>query len=365
MLGRAPASRRSGSSGPCSTRRRARSWTCSSTPGTSPPPPTSPPTSTPSSSTPARRCSSPTCPNAAGPPASSAPPSTSPTTPAPRIGSSPPWVDAVTDPDPVEATLQAISHRGRRAMLRLAWDAERTSSELADAAGLSRSAASQHLKVLRDAGLVQVRVDANRRLYRVDPATARHPPGVPRRLLGRPPRRPEAHRRGHPPPPTSARSGTAREARRANHRDRRPAARWSTSSSPTPSTSSDGWPPPPRSTPGSAAPSAGPTPTATPASGSSSSSFPPAASSSPTAGNDPTSRSRPGRPPSRSPSNRTPRGTRLRLVHRGLAGPMADAHAGGWANYLARLAVAADGADPGPDPLAGERVPPAADLRLR
>ena len=64
--------------------------------------------------------------------------------------------------------MQAISHRGRRDMLRLAWDAERTSSELADAAGLSRSAASQHLNMLRDAGLVHVRVDANRRLYRVD-----------------------------------------------------------------------------------------------------------------------------------------------------------------------------------------------------
>ena len=76
----------------------------------------------------------------------------------------------MTDPDPVEDALAAISHRGRREMLRLAWDAERTSSELADAAGLSKSAASQHLKVLRDAGLVHVRVDANRRLYRVDPA---------------------------------------------------------------------------------------------------------------------------------------------------------------------------------------------------
>jgi DNA-binding transcriptional ArsR family regulator len=75
----------------------------------------------------------------------------------------------VTDPDPVEDALAAITHRGRRAMLRLAWDAERTSSELADTAGLSKSAASQHLKVLRDAGLVHVRVDANRRLYRVDP----------------------------------------------------------------------------------------------------------------------------------------------------------------------------------------------------
>lgn len=76
---------------------------------------------------------------------------------------------AVSDSDPIEETLHALSHRGRRTMLRLAWDAERTSSELADAAGLSRSAASQHLKLLRDAGLVRVRVDANRRLYRVDP----------------------------------------------------------------------------------------------------------------------------------------------------------------------------------------------------
>jgi len=71
--------------------------------------------------------------------------------------------------DPIETALHAISHRGRRAMLRLAWDAERSSSELAEAAGLSRSAASQHLKVLRDAGLVHVRVDANRRLYQVEP----------------------------------------------------------------------------------------------------------------------------------------------------------------------------------------------------
>jgi DNA-binding transcriptional ArsR family regulator len=71
--------------------------------------------------------------------------------------------------DAAEAALQAISHAGRRSMLRLASDRERTATELADAAGLSRSAASQHLKVLRDAGLVHVRADANRRLYRVDP----------------------------------------------------------------------------------------------------------------------------------------------------------------------------------------------------
>jgi DNA-binding transcriptional ArsR family regulator len=53
-------------------------------------------------------------------------------------------------------------------MLRLVWNRERPASELADAAGLSRPAASQHLKQLKEAGLVTVRVDANRRLYRAD-----------------------------------------------------------------------------------------------------------------------------------------------------------------------------------------------------
>jgi uncharacterized protein YndB with AHSA1/START domain len=55
-------------------------------------------------------------------------------------------------------------------------------------------------------------------------------------------------------------------------------------------------------------------------------------------------------------------GTRLRLVHRGLSDPMADAHAGGWSNYLGRLAAVAEGRDAGPDPLAGERVPAAFEL---
>ncbi|MEZ5217790.1 MAG: SRPBCC domain-containing protein [Ilumatobacteraceae bacterium] len=60
----------------------------------------------------------------------------------------------------------------------------------------------------------------------------------------------------------------------------------------------------------------------------------------------------------------TARGTELRLVHRGLEGPMSDAHAGGWTNYLDRLAVRAEGRDPGPDPLAAGRVPTRAELGL-
>jgi uncharacterized protein YndB with AHSA1/START domain len=59
------------------------------------------------------------------------------------------------------------------------------------------------------------------------------------------------------------------------------------------------------------------------------------------------------------------RGTELHLVHRGLEGPMADAHAGGWDNYLSRLAVRATGRDPGRDPLEHERVPARHELVAR
>ncbi len=61
-----------------------------------------------------------------------------------------------------------MGHPGRRAMLALARDGERTATELAGAAGLSPAAASPHLKLLRQTGLLHVRVDAQRRLYRVD-----------------------------------------------------------------------------------------------------------------------------------------------------------------------------------------------------
>ena len=61
-----------------------------------------------------------------------------------------------------------MGHPGRRAMLRLARDGERSATELAPPAGLAPSAASPHLKLLREVGLMRVRVDAKRRLYHVD-----------------------------------------------------------------------------------------------------------------------------------------------------------------------------------------------------
>jgi DNA-binding transcriptional ArsR family regulator len=77
-------------------------------------------------------------------------------------------VSAADPADSIDEGIQAMANRGRRTMLRLVRDGERTSSALAEAAGLSRSAASQHLRILREAGLVHVRVDGNRRLYSAD-----------------------------------------------------------------------------------------------------------------------------------------------------------------------------------------------------
>jgi DNA-binding transcriptional ArsR family regulator len=69
----------------------------------------------------------------------------------------------------MEQALRAIANPRRRAMLDLVWDRERGASEIAELSGLTRPAASQHLKVLRDAGLVRVRIAGNQRLYRADP----------------------------------------------------------------------------------------------------------------------------------------------------------------------------------------------------
>jgi DNA-binding transcriptional ArsR family regulator len=68
----------------------------------------------------------------------------------------------------MQAAIDALSHPSRRAMLWLVLDRELPVGELAQQTGLSQPAASQHLKVLRDAGLVRGRVDGRRRLYQVD-----------------------------------------------------------------------------------------------------------------------------------------------------------------------------------------------------
>ena len=68
---------------------------------------------------------------------------------------------------------EVLAEPNRRRILDLVRERERPVGELVDQLRLSQPAVSKHLRVLRDAGLVEVRTDAQRRLYRVNPGPLR------------------------------------------------------------------------------------------------------------------------------------------------------------------------------------------------
>jgi len=69
----------------------------------------------------------------------------------------------------VDAALKALAEPRRREILRLVWARELPATDIADHfAEVTRSAISQHLGVLKTAGLVTERRDGTRRLYRAD-----------------------------------------------------------------------------------------------------------------------------------------------------------------------------------------------------
>jgi len=65
----------------------------------------------------------------------------------------------------MEAALKAFSEPRRRAILALVWDAERAAGDIAARFDVTHAAISQHLRVLKEAGLVSERRDGRRRLY--------------------------------------------------------------------------------------------------------------------------------------------------------------------------------------------------------
>jgi DNA-binding transcriptional ArsR family regulator len=64
----------------------------------------------------------------------------------------------------------AVGDRSRRRILDLLAEGPRGVGEIAGAAGLSQPNASRHLRVLREAGLVEPRVEGQRRIYELRPA---------------------------------------------------------------------------------------------------------------------------------------------------------------------------------------------------
>jgi DNA-binding transcriptional ArsR family regulator len=69
----------------------------------------------------------------------------------------------------MESTFAIIAEPNRRAILSLLASSEQSVGEIEEKLQLSQPSVSKHLRVLREAGFVEARVDAQRRLYRIRP----------------------------------------------------------------------------------------------------------------------------------------------------------------------------------------------------
>lgn len=69
----------------------------------------------------------------------------------------------------MEAALKAIAEPRRRAILQLVVDGEMTAGEIASYFDVTRPAISQHLTVLKSAGLLAERREGTKRIYRLRP----------------------------------------------------------------------------------------------------------------------------------------------------------------------------------------------------
>src|ERR671927_1182251 len=69
----------------------------------------------------------------------------------------------------VESSFTIVAEPNRRAILSLLLSSERSVGEIERALRLPQPSVSKHLRVLRDAGFVESRIEAQRRLYRLRP----------------------------------------------------------------------------------------------------------------------------------------------------------------------------------------------------
>jgi len=69
----------------------------------------------------------------------------------------------------MESAFAIIAEPNRRALLNLLVTSERTVGELERQLGMPQPSVSKHLRVLREAGFVESRIDAQRRVYRLRP----------------------------------------------------------------------------------------------------------------------------------------------------------------------------------------------------
>lgn len=70
----------------------------------------------------------------------------------------------------MEEELKAIADTRRQRILRLVWQEELPAGKIAESFQITRPAISQHIRVLKKAGLLQERRDGTRRFYRANHA---------------------------------------------------------------------------------------------------------------------------------------------------------------------------------------------------
>ena len=73
----------------------------------------------------------------------------------------------------VESVFEIIAEPNRRAILSLLGSSQQSVGDIERQLRMSQPAVSKHLRVLRDAGFVEAKVDAQRRLYRLNPEPLR------------------------------------------------------------------------------------------------------------------------------------------------------------------------------------------------
>ena len=76
----------------------------------------------------------------------------------------------MSHPDELDELLRALSHQTRRAILRLTIDHAVPAMELAETLDIAPATASEHLRVLRKTGLVDLTASGTQRLYQVNRA---------------------------------------------------------------------------------------------------------------------------------------------------------------------------------------------------
>ena len=69
----------------------------------------------------------------------------------------------------MSAIFEAVAEPNRRRVLERLRQGERSAGELGEALNISQPGVSKHLRILREAGLVNVREEGRRRLYRLRP----------------------------------------------------------------------------------------------------------------------------------------------------------------------------------------------------